>query len=108
MPRRYVDHWCAGQSCWLGMRHTHARSLSLSPLPVPPLLFLLVPQLFPEFQFTWLVDQINENLPNELDFVKEAKNSERAARNFASNSNLKIPYINWVCTHVAQAFAIAH
>ena len=60
-------------------------------------------QLFPEFEFSWLVDQINENLPNELDFAREARNSERIARNFITNSNLKIPTVYWV-----RARSLAH
>ena len=37
---------------------------------------------FPEFEFTWLGGEMRENLPKEMDFVHEARNAERAAKDF--------------------------
>lgn len=51
--------------------------------------------LFPEFEFKWLVDEFNLNLPNELDFIHEARNSERCGRNFANNASVSVPRIFW-------------
>ncbi|KAF9994296.1 hypothetical protein BGZ80_011532 [Entomortierella chlamydospora] len=56
---------------------------------------------FPEFEFFWLSEEIQFNLPRELDFRFEAKNSQRAAANFdrsraqGSPSTVKIPEIIW-------------
>ncbi|KAF8975684.1 hypothetical protein BGZ46_008924 [Entomortierella lignicola] len=56
---------------------------------------------FPEFEFFWLSEEIQFNLPRELDFRFEAKNSQRAAANFdksraqGSPSTIKIPEIIW-------------
>ncbi|KAF9201377.1 hypothetical protein BGZ49_008375 [Haplosporangium sp. Z 27] len=56
---------------------------------------------FPEFEFFWLSEEIQFNLPRELDFRFEAKNSQRAAVNFdksraqGSPSTIKIPEIIW-------------
>ena len=37
---------------------------------------------FPEFEFTWLGEEMRENLPKEMDFVHEARNAERAVESF--------------------------
>ena len=37
---------------------------------------------FPEFEFTWLGEEMRENLPKEMDFVHEKVNAERAMADF--------------------------
>lgn len=37
---------------------------------------------FPEFEFTWLSEEMRENLPKEMNFVHEASNAERTVREF--------------------------
>ncbi|XP_077215011.1 ABC2 homolog 9 [Tasmannia lanceolata] len=37
---------------------------------------------FPSFDYRWLIDEIHESLPKELDFLCEAKHSERCLDNF--------------------------
>lgn len=49
---------------------------------------------FPEFEFTWLGEEMRENLPKEMDFAHEAKNAERAAENFKGvRTSLYIPEV---------------
>lgn len=38
--------------------------------------------LFPSFDYRWLVAEMRESLPKELDFLLEAKNSEKVLENF--------------------------
>ena len=38
----------------------------------------------PEHDYSWLVDEVNINLPRELDFGAEADNADRCRANFAS------------------------
>mmetsp|Transcript_20714 Transcript_20714/g.53084 ORF Transcript_20714/g.53084 Transcript_20714/m.53084 type:complete len:534 (+) Transcript_20714:223-1824(+) len=40
--------------------------------------------LCPDFNYQWLVDEVKENLPMELDFEHEAANARRCAQNLAS------------------------
>ncbi|KAJ3206987.1 hypothetical protein HDU67_007819 [Dinochytrium kinnereticum] len=54
-----------------------------------------VRKLFPEFEFDWLADELRESLPRELDFVQEAENARRVARNFAGDPVVKIPLVHW-------------
>ena len=37
---------------------------------------------FPDFEFTWLGEEMRENLPKEMDFVHEKRNAERAIADF--------------------------
>ncbi|GER47051.1 protein kinase superfamily protein [Striga asiatica] len=51
--------------------------------------------LFPEYRFQWLVAEFTKSIASELDFIQEAKNSERAAYNFRKNSRVTIPHVYW-------------
>ncbi|XP_001630201.2 aarF domain-containing protein kinase 1 [Nematostella vectensis] len=53
---------------------------------------------FPEFKFTWLVDETKRNLPLELDFTHEGKNAEKVAKIFNSCTFLKVPEVLWKWT----------
>jgi len=49
---------------------------------------------FPEFEFTWLGEEMRENLPKELDFSNEARNARKAVKNFENiSTSLYIPEV---------------
>jgi aarF domain-containing kinase len=50
----------------------------------------IVKRVFPEFQFTWLVEETKRNLPLELDFLNEGKNSEKLQGKFSRLKFLKV------------------
>lgn len=54
--------------------------------------------LFPDYKFDWIVPQFEENLNQQLDFVREANNAEQTARNFRHKKELRIPGIFWNLT----------
>ncbi|KAL8038223.1 hypothetical protein ABFX02_11G091300 [Erythranthe guttata] len=54
--------------------------------------------LFPEYRFEWLVSEFTKTIASELDFIQEAKNSERAANNFKKNKMIRIPRVYWDLT----------
>ena len=41
-----------------------------------------IKHLFPTFEFTWLGEEMRENLPKEMNFVHEKDNAERAVADF--------------------------
>ncbi|KAH7534074.1 hypothetical protein FEM48_Zijuj04G0198800 [Ziziphus jujuba var. spinosa] len=59
---------------------------------------------FPEYRFKWLVTGFVEAISLELgeldviDFVQEARNSERTFNNFRNNKMVKVPHIYWDLT----------
>ncbi|KAL0955945.1 hypothetical protein HGRIS_002129 [Hohenbuehelia grisea] len=49
---------------------------------------------FPEFEFTWLAEEMRVNLPKEMDFVHEANNAARANEDFrAIRTSMYIPEV---------------
>ena len=49
---------------------------------------------FPEFELTWLADEMRTNLPKEMDFVHEARNAERAQADFVGiRTSMYIPSV---------------
>lgn len=53
-------------------------------------LVLAVKQLFPNFEFMWLVDEAKKNLPLELDFLNEGRNAEKVANMLKHFDFLKV------------------
>jgi aarF domain-containing kinase len=49
---------------------------------------------FPAYDYGWLVDEIETNLPRELDFVAEADNADRCRSNFSSKSSRFGKYVH--------------
>jgi aarF domain-containing kinase len=58
----------------------------------------IVTKVFPDFKFKWLLDEFEETLPKELDFVHEANNNERTANNFKHRNDVATPRIHWNLT----------
>ncbi|CAN6483816.1 unnamed protein product [Victoria cruziana] len=54
--------------------------------------------LFPEYQFEWIVPEFEKSISTELDFVQEAKNSERTSRNLKKHRLIIVPEIYWDLT----------
>ncbi|KAL5721697.1 hypothetical protein ACHQM5_005310 [Ranunculus cassubicifolius] len=54
--------------------------------------------IFPEYRFGWMVSEFKRTISAELDFIQEAKNSERTAKNFKRNATVRIPHIFWEFT----------
>ncbi|KAK2634409.1 hypothetical protein Ddye_029201 [Dipteronia dyeriana] len=50
---------------------------------------------FPEYRFEWMVSEFARAISFELDFIQEAKNSERTAENFRSNDVVRVPQVFW-------------
>lgn len=49
-----------------------------------------VKKVFPQFEFMWLAEEMQKNLPLELSFVQEAKNAEKVSRMLREFSWLKV------------------
>ncbi|GMH15508.1 hypothetical protein Nepgr_017349 [Nepenthes gracilis] len=54
--------------------------------------------LFPEYRFGWILSAFKEAIAMELDFIQEAKNSERTAKNFENDKRVKVPRVFWDLT----------
>lgn len=53
--------------------------------------------VFPNFKFKWLVEETKHNIPVELDFKQEAKNTEKVRKMFKHFAWLKVSnYMNLI------------
>lgn len=77
------------------VQHKEIQDHSSSDVKTMEFLVDIVKRLFPEFQFSWLVEETKKNLPLELDFLNEGKNSEKLQQKFEKTTFLKIPKVYW-------------
>ncbi|KAJ1277239.1 hypothetical protein BS78_05G280400 [Paspalum vaginatum] len=54
--------------------------------------------VFPDYKFDRILIEFEKSMAMELDFTREAKNSERTASCFRKNSVVKVPYVFWQLT----------
>lgn len=82
-----------GRKVAVKVQHTHLTDTSDADIHTVNFIVHVGHWLFPAFDYRWLVAEMKESLPNELDFMKEGKNSERCVENFARMSPHIAPYI---------------
>ncbi|XP_035117075.2 aarF domain-containing protein kinase 1 isoform X2 [Callithrix jacchus] len=84
-----------GRTVAVKVQHPKVRAQSSKDILLMEVLVLAVKQLFPEFEFMWLVDEAKKNLPLELDFLKEGRNAEKVSQMLKHFDFLKVPRIHW-------------
>ena len=82
------------------VQHRGLRETSRGDIMALQLVVKALERLFPEeFCYGWIMEEIAPQLPKELDFRNEGKNSERAARHLAdAKINCVVPKVHWDCT----------
>lgn len=71
--------------------------------PMIPLALAWVKKIFPEFEFTWLGEEMRENLPKELNFIHEASNAEHLAADFDNTkTSLYVPKVLFASKRVSE------
>lgn len=71
-----------GQKVAVKVQHTHMTDTAAADQATVEFLVNTLHWLFPSFDYRWLVAEIQESLPKELDFLLEAKNSVKCLENF--------------------------
>ncbi|XP_028803763.1 putative ABC1 protein At2g40090 isoform X2 [Neltuma alba] len=71
-----------GQKVAVKVQHTHMTDTAAADRATVEFVVNTLHRVFPSFDYRWLVDEIQESLPKELDFLIEAKNSEKCLENF--------------------------
>ena len=77
------------------VQHRNVAKHSQYDLMTMELLVNVVAWLFPNFSFSWLMEEAKVNLPRELDFWQEGCNAEAFALRFAHLSFVRAPRIYW-------------
>ncbi|KAI1316053.1 hypothetical protein EDD11_010517 [Mortierella claussenii] len=90
-----------GQEVAVKIQHPALNEFSEVDMETIAALTKFIAYAFPEFEFFWLSEEIQDNLPKELDFRFEARNGTRTAANFdrareeGSPSCVKVPTVIW-------------
>lgn len=82
-----------GQKVAVKVQHTHMTDTAVADAATVNLIVNTLHRLFPSFDYRWLVDEIRESLPKELDFLVEARNSVKCMTNFRKLSPQIARYI---------------
>lgn len=87
-----------GQLLAVKMLHPDVERFSDIDMRMVTILVHWVKRVFPDFAFDWLADEMNKNMPLELDFRHEAGNAMRARSDFAQyrNTSVYFPDVPWV------------
>lgn len=98
---RAVDRQ-TGQELAIKLMHPQVERFSQVDMQTVNVLVRWVKKAFPDFEFTWLAEEMNENMPLEMDFRHEAGNARKAAEDFAqyNKTSVYIPKVPWVYKRV--------
>ena len=91
-----------GQELAIKMMHPDVERFSQVDMQTTTVLVKWVKKVFPEFSFEWLAEEMNENMPLEMDFRHEAENARRADNDFANyrKTSVYIPKVKYVYKRV--------
>ncbi|XP_074005255.1 aarF domain-containing protein kinase 1 isoform X3 [Numenius arquata] len=79
-----------GRTVAVKIQHPKVQAQSSKDILLMEVLLLVVKQIFPDFEFMWLVEEAKKNLPLELDFLNEGRNAEKVAHMLKNFDFLKI------------------
>ncbi|KAH9963906.1 ABC1-domain-containing protein [Russula dissimulans] len=89
-----AHHRKSGKTVAVKLQHPRLLEFSEIDMRMVELTLGWIKRWFPEFEFTWLGEEMRENLPKELDFTNEARNARKAAENFENiSTSLYIPEV---------------
>ncbi|KAG8213890.1 ABC1 family-domain-containing protein [Butyriboletus roseoflavus] len=85
-------HKESGKKAAVKLQHPHLAEFCDIDMEMVEVTLGWIKYWFPEFEFTWLAEEMRENLPKEMDFVHEASNARRAMADFERvSTSLYIP-----------------
>ncbi|KAH7909330.1 ABC1-domain-containing protein [Hygrophoropsis aurantiaca] len=87
-------HRQSGKEVAVKLQHPHLAEFCDIDMEMVEITLGWIKYWFPEFEFTWLAEEMRENLPKEMDFIHEARNAERAIGDFRDiSTSLYIPEV---------------
>ncbi|XP_021904261.1 putative ABC1 protein At2g40090 [Carica papaya] len=89
----HVAHTNDGQKVAVKVQHAHMTDTAAADQATVEFIVNTLHWFFPSFDYRWLIDEIRESLPKELDFFVEAKNSQKCMDNFRKLSPHLADYV---------------
>ncbi|KAI8996789.1 ABC1 family-domain-containing protein [Pilobolus umbonatus] len=87
---------------WVAVKFQHPRLEEFCLIDLQTVSFIIqsIKRVFPDFGFDWIMQEMKESLPLELDFEREAANAAKVKENFAAEyarkkTPLVIPGVVW-------------
>ncbi|ONI24607.1 hypothetical protein PRUPE_2G249400 [Prunus persica] len=71
-----------GKKVAVKVQHTHMTDTAAADCATVDFIVNTLHWIFPSFDYRWLIAEMRESLPKELDFINEAQNSEKCLENF--------------------------
>jgi len=98
--RSETDPTQPGERVAVKIQHSHLAANSASDIATVRFIIHFLHKLDHRFDYTWLSDEIAENLPLECDFAHEARNAEKARQNLDCDhrDDVDVPRIHWPLT----------
>ncbi|KAG0556019.1 hypothetical protein M758_11G018300 [Ceratodon purpureus] len=89
-----------GQKIAVKVQHMHLTDSAVADTATVDFIVSLVHWFFPSFDYRWLLAEVRDSLPKELDFLNEGRNCEKAMENFKKlspklASQISVPHIYW-------------
>jgi len=96
----HVARTADGQKVAVKVQHTHMTDTAAADNASVEFIVNTLQWIFPSFDYRWLVAEMRESIPKELDFLLEAKNSEKCLDNFRKLSPhiadyIHVPKVYW-------------
>ncbi|KXL51561.1 MAG: hypothetical protein FE78DRAFT_65944 [Acidomyces sp. 'richmondensis'] len=91
-----------GEKVAVKVQHPNLDEWSKLDLALTRFTFRTLKYWFPEYDLTWLSEEMEVSLPRELDFREEARNARRAKKYFSRipNTPLVIPDVKWAVRRI--------
>ncbi|WOH09058.1 hypothetical protein DCAR_0728511 [Daucus carota subsp. sativus] len=89
----HVAHDHDGKKLAVKVQHIHMTDSAAADYATVELIVNTLHQFFPSFDYRWLIDEVRDSLPKELDFLVEAKNSVKCMDNFRKLSPSIADYV---------------
>lgn len=80
----HVARLHSGQKVAVKVQHGHLTDTAAADTATVALVVQALYWFYPNFDYRWLIDEVRESLPQELDFTREANNALQCAANFQS------------------------
>ncbi|KAF5316889.1 hypothetical protein D9611_003963 [Ephemerocybe angulata] len=79
-----ASHRPTGRRVAVKLQHPHLAEFCNVDMEMVDVTLGWIKYWFPDFEFSWLADEMRTNLPKEMDFIHEARNAERAKADFTN------------------------
>ncbi|KAF8161107.1 ABC1 family-domain-containing protein [Crassisporium funariophilum] len=87
-------HRASGKTVAVKLQHPHLAEFCEVDMEMVDVTLGWIKYWFPEFEFSWLAEEMRTNLPKEMDFIHEAHNAARADADFTNvRTSLYIPKV---------------